>query len=180
MGPQIKINDKINYVVEFNQVHRAEYPMYNGKLFIDSENYAITGVELELNILDANEAGRLFLKRKPSGVKLSVNKAVYRVIYKEQNGKWYFNYANGIANFNVKWRKKLFSTNYTTMIELGITDRTSENVKRIKANERFKYRDTFSERVADFYDADFWGAYNTIKPDESIETAIKKLKRINR
>jgi len=28
-----------------------------------------------------------------------------------------------------------------------------------------------------FKDADFWGAYNVIEPEKSIESAIKKIKR---
>ncbi len=180
MDSQVKIFDRINYVIRFEQAYRSKNPMHNGRLFIDSENLAITGVEFELNVLDAAAASRLFLRKKPAGVKLLPVKAVYKVMYKEQNGKWFFNYANAIVNFNIKWEKKLFATNYTTMLEIAITDRTSVGVERIKVKERFKYADYFTERVADFYDPDFWGSYNTIKPDESIETAIKRLKKVNR
>lgn len=180
MESQIKIYDRINYVINFEQIYRSDSPMYNGKLYIDAENYAITGAEFELNVLDAAEAGRLFLRRKPAGVKLLLDKAVYKVMYKEQNGKWFFNYANGSTNFDIKWEKKLFSTKYTTMFEIAVTDKKNENVERIKTKERFKKSDYFIEEVGDFYDPDFWGPYNTIKPDDPIETAIKKLKRINR
>ena len=32
----------------------------------------------------------------------------------------------------------------------------------------------FEEKVHPFADPDFWGTYNTIKPEESIESAIQK------
>ena len=180
MGPQIKIYDRINYVINFKQNYKTENPMYNGKLFIDSENLAITGAEFELNVLDEAKAGRLFLRKKPAGVKVLLDKAVYRVMYIEKNGKWYFNYAHGISNFNIKWAKKMFSTNYTTMFEIAITDRTEIGVEKIKGKERFRRNDYFVESVGNFYDADFWGSYNTIKPDDPIETAIKRIKKVNR
>lgn len=180
MEPQVTIYDRTNFVVKFEQIYRSMNPMYNGKLYIDVESLAITGVEFELNVFDAAEAGRLFLRKKPAGLKLLLEKAVYKVMYKEQNGKWYFNYANGFTNYNLKWKKKLFSTKYTTMFEIAITDRQDQNVERIRSKERFKASDNFVEKVSDFYDPDFWGAYNTIKPDDPIETAIKRLKRSNR
>jgi len=180
MEPQVKIANRINYVVNFEQVYRSDNPMYKGKLFIDTENHAITGAEFELNILDKVEAGQLFLRKKPAGVNLLLNRAVYKVMYKEQNKKWHFSYANGYSNYDIKWKKKLFTTNYSTMIEIAITDRYLEGVEKIKSKDRFKRTDFFDEKVSDFYDNDFWGSYNTIKPDDPIESAIKRLKRINR
>jgi hypothetical protein len=37
--------------------------------------------------------------------------------------------------------------------------------------------DIFADQVTYFSDGDFWGEYNYIKPDESIESAISKLNR---
>lgn len=180
MMPQIKIYNRINYVLHFEQKYRSDNPLYKGRVFIDSENHAITGAEFELNVLDKIRAGRLFLRKKPAGVKVMLNKAIYKIMYKEQNGQWFFNYANAYSNYDIKWAKKLFSTNYSTMIELAITDRYFEDVAKIKSRDRFKRNDYFDEEVSAFYDADFWGPYNTIKPDDPIESAIKRLKRINR
>jgi hypothetical protein len=33
----------------------------------------------------------------------------------------------------------------------------------------------FAQKVENFTDANFWGEYNIIEPEESIESAIKKL-----
>jgi hypothetical protein len=40
-----------------------------------------------------------------------------------------------------------------------------------------KPTDFFTEEVAAFADPDFWGDYNVIEPDQSIEAAIKRLSR---
>jgi len=35
----------------------------------------------------------------------------------------------------------------------------------------------FSEKVTAFTDSEFWGDYNVIEPDQSIESAIRRLSR---
>ena len=47
----------------------------------------------------------------------------------------------------------------------------------VTSKERIKPTDVFSEEVAAFADPDFWGDYNVIEPDQSIEAAIKRLSR---
>jgi hypothetical protein len=37
--------------------------------------------------------------------------------------------------------------------------------------------DVFADKVDFYKDENFWGEYNYIKPDESIESVIKKLNR---
>jgi len=81
------------------------------------------------------------------------------------------------VKFKVNWKKKLFNTNYTTMSELAITDRTDEEVIKFASRERVRPSDVFTEEVAAFADPDFWGDYNVIEPDQSIESAIRKLSR---
>jgi hypothetical protein len=60
------------------------------------------------------------------------------------------------------------------MTEIATTDRTTDNVVKYARNEQLKSNIVFEEKVYPFSDPDFWGKYNTIKPEESIENAIKK------
>ena len=63
------------------------------------------------------------------------------------------------------------------MSEMAITDRTDQEVIKFAGKERLKYTDIFSEKVSDFTDDDFWGDYNIIEPDQSIESAIRRIGR---
>ena len=68
---------------------------------------------------------------------------------------------------------------------MAVTDRSTENIIKYKAREVVNMSDIFMDQAAYFSDGDFWGSYNTIKPDESIESAIarinsKYLKSINK
>jgi hypothetical protein len=37
--------------------------------------------------------------------------------------------------------------------------------------------DVFTEKVSAFTDTEFWGDYNIIEPDQSIEAAIRRISR---
>jgi hypothetical protein len=60
---------------------------------------------------------------------------------------------------------------------MAVTDLDHENVDKLKFKDQTKYSDILAEQVNQFEDPDYWGDYNIIKPDESIEDAIGKLNR---
>ena len=51
------------------------------------------------------------------------------------------------------------------------------STQRILSKDAFSKTKVLSDNVAPFFDKDFWGSYNIIKPDESLETAVDKLKK---
>jgi len=177
----VKIDDKLNYVISFVERHKIkDFPLYKGKFYVDMETFALSAADFSLNMDKPQEAARLFIKKKPFGAKVEPTMAKYSVKYREQNGKWYFNYAIGEVQFKVKWKKKLFSTVYTLKSEIAITDRDEQNVETISNKERFKKNQILNDKVGVFSDENFWGKYNTIEPDKSIEVAIRKLNRAMR
>ena len=93
------------------------------------------------------------------------------------NNKWYLNHVQSEVKFDCKWKRKLFKSTYTTLSEMAITDMDSVNINKFKLNESVKFSDFLSEQVSDLTDEDFWGEYNIIKPEESIEAAIKKINK---
>ncbi|UCH14667.1 MAG: hypothetical protein JSV22_01580, partial [Bacteroidales bacterium] len=66
---------------------------------------------------------------------------------------------------------------YITMLEMAVTERDTANVSKFKLRESEKISDIFIDQVNYFLDEDYWGEYNVIKPDESIEIAIERLNR---
>jgi hypothetical protein len=63
------------------------------------------------------------------------------------------------------------------MSEMAVTDISVENVNRFTFKESAKMNDVFADQVDYFKDDSFWGSYNYIKPDESIQEAIQKLNK---
>lgn len=174
----IKIGSRLNYVIEFNQKEGLDFPLYNGKYYVDIENLALTAADFSLNINNPVLASRLFLRKKPIGAKVTPTNAHYTVKYRQQDGEWFFNYAKGEVEFKVNWDKRLFNTNFTIMSELAITDRKDENIERFKNKNRFKRREILSEKIDAFADENYWGEYNLIEPDQAIEVAIRRIKRL--
>ncbi len=173
----VVIDDRTNYVINFYQKPSISTPLYQGRMFIDIETYAVAQVEFAFNLENKDLAASMFIRKKPLGMQVTPEVTSYMVRYREVNGKWYFTHSRAEVKFKVDWKKKLFNTNYTTMSELAITDRTEEDVVKFTSKERIKPTDFFTEEVAAFADPDFWGDYNVIEPDQSIEAAIRKLSR---
>jgi len=173
----VVIDDRTNYVINFYQKPSITTPLYQGRMFIDIETYAVAQVEFAFNLENKDLAASMFIRKKPMGMQVTPEITSYMVRYREVNGKWYFTHSRAEVKFKVDWKKKLFNTNYTTMSELAITDRTEEDVVKFTSKERIKPTDFFTEEVAAFADPDFWGDYNVIEPDQSIEAAIRKLSR---
>jgi len=92
-----------------------------------------------------------------------------------KNGKWYYGYSNIQLAFKVKWKNKLFSSNYTLDIEMAITDWEENITEKLKPKHGLKPSVILSDEASGFSDPEFWGKYNIIEPEKSIESAINKI-----
>ncbi len=173
-----RINDRLIYVVNFEQRADIEDPLYKGKLYIDAENKILTSAIYSLNIIDREKASRLFVRRKPKNASVYPTEVAYRVDYREKNGRWYYGYSNVLLEFKVNWDKKLFNSIYSMTCEMAVTD-WEKNIEddTPKFRDRLKSSIILSDEAIGFSDPDFWGEYNIIEPEKSIESAIKKIQR---
>ena len=176
-GSVVKIDDKLNWVVNFAPAVIKEEPLYFGKLFISQDNMAITRAEFSLDLRDEAKAALFFIQKKPMGLHFKPTSTSYLVTYKEQGGKYYLNYVRVDLKFTCDWKRRLFKNHYTVMSEVAITDRRGDNIAKFASHDVFKQSMVLSEKVQDFADVDFWGAYNIIEPENSIENAIKKISK---
>jgi CarboxypepD_reg-like domain len=173
----VEIDNKPHYVIDFIQKPSVETPLFMGSLYIEMDSYAITEAEFGFNLSNKEAAQSIFIKKKPLGMKVTPEIATYRTKYREQGGKWHFEYSRAEVKFKVDWNKKLFNTYYTTMSEIAVTDRTDKEVIKFAGKDKLKSNDVFSDKVTAFTDKAFWGDYNVIEPDQSIESAIRRLSR---
>jgi hypothetical protein len=173
----VNIDNKQNWVISFSPAVVYDIPLYYGKLYIAQDNYAITRAEFSLDLHEGDKAAGVFVKRKPAGLIFLPVSTSYLVNYKEQNGKYFLSYMRVDLKFKCDWKKKLFKNNYTLMSEMAITGRSEDHIVKFENEDLFKSTMVFAEKVGDFTDADFWGEYNIIQPEESIENAIFKLSK---
>ena len=174
----ININNKPHYVISFKPHPGIEDILFRGTIYLDAASLAFARMEFNMNVEGRKDAAAIFIRRKPSKMRVDVNSAQYVVNFLENNGKWYFNYSGTEVSFRVRWMNRffgLFATTYTIGSEIAITDRYNNNVVKFPRSERIRSTDVIAERVEYFLDPDFWGEYNVIEPDQQIHDAIKRL-----
>ena len=173
-----RINEKLIYVVNFKQKENIDTPLYYGKLYIDAETLALTNATYSLNVSNKELSSQMYVRKKPRKVDVYPTEATYRVNYRTKDGKWHYAYSNISLTFKVNWKGKLFNSIYTLNSEMAITDWEINDTKFAKNRSQLIRPTTIlSERASGFSDPRFWGAYNIIEPEKSIESAIKKIQK---
>ncbi|MDR1402084.1 MAG: carboxypeptidase-like regulatory domain-containing protein [Tannerellaceae bacterium] len=177
MEESAMIDKRPQYVITFTPQAILPYALYYGKLYIDKDKLAFTRAEFNLNMDDRNKATQAILKKKPFGLRFKPLEVSFLVTYKQRNNLTYLSYIRNEVHFNCDWKRRLFATNYTINSEMVVTDSETENVNNISYKLAFKPSQSLSDKVGDFMDEDFWGAYNIIEPTESLESAVNKLRK---
>lgn len=177
MEDPTSIGDRSQYVISFRPKVKLSYPLCYGTLYIDKERLSFTRAEFNLSMDDKNKATQAILRKKPFGLHFKPVEVSYLVSYKNQGDVTYLSYIRNSIRFKCDWKRKLFSTNYTILSEMVVTDREENNITAIPYKVAFKQNHVFSDKVDNFTNDNFWGAYNIIEPTESLEHAVNKLKK---
>ena len=176
-----QINDKEVLIISFKQKSTLEDPdpLYSGKLFIDSKSLAIISATFKLNVENRIKAGLIFTRKKPKGLDIYPTEVNYQVDYRQQNNKWIFSYSRGDITFKLNWDKWIFNTSYNTTFELVNTNWENLDSQAQINTQKLSPYVIMSDRISNSVDINFWGEYNIIEPEKSIESAIKKIKSKN-
>ena len=164
-------------VVSFHPVSRADHVLYHGKMYIDRQTLAFSRIEMSLDMSDETRATELLLLRKPAGVRFRPREFNITVAYRYDGHVSRIHYLRSETRFFCEWKRKLFASPYHVEAEMVVTDQLSHDAKPIDGRSTFHSRDSFYDKVAYFDDPDFWADYNIIEPTESLEHAIKRLKK---
>jgi hypothetical protein len=171
------IDGRDNYVIEFDQKEDVALPLYKGKIYLDTKNMAFSRIEFSYSDKALDIADNELVRKKPMDLKIDVLGANYLINYRILDNKWYLNHVRSELIFKCNWKKKRYNATYTAALEMAVTDRNTENINKAKYKELTKMSDIFADQVNAYRDENFWGEYNYIKPDESIESVINKLNR---
>ena len=172
-----EVNNRQVYVVDFKQKPEERDPMYYGKLFIDAETYALTSAVYSLNVENKERAGAMFIRKKPRKAIVYPTQASYRVDYRMTDGRWYYGYSNIQLTFKVNWKNKLFNSVYTLQSEMAITDWETNTTGENRPKKALRPTVILADEASGFSESEFWGKYNIIEPEKSIENAIRKINR---
>ena len=173
-----RMDNRIIYILDFKQRAGKTEPLYYGKLYIDAQNLALKSAIFNLNIENKDLSSQMFIQKKPFNADVYPVETSYRIDYTEKDGKWYYAYSRIELGLKINWKKKLFHSNYHSIIEMAVTDWEPYTEKKsIDYKERLKPSVVISDEASGFSEPQFWGEYNVIEPEKSIESAIKKIQK---
>ncbi len=172
------INNRNVFVVNFSPKNNGLNINYNGILYIDVQSLALVSASYTLDVSNKSKMKNLLVKKKPRDVIVYPLEANYRVDYKARGGKWYYSYSSLSLKFKVNKKRELFNKVYTLSSEMAVTDwEVNTTNRKIRNRDRLKPTVIITDAISGFSDPDFWGEYNLIEPDKSIESAIDKIKK---
>lgn len=171
------IDQQQHYVISFEPRVILHFALFKGKVYINKNTLTISKAELNLDMDDKDKATAVILRKKPPKLRFNPEEISFVINYKENGGVSYLNYIRSDIRFKCDWKRRLFSTNYTVVSEMIVTDIKEENIAKISGKSAFRTYQALTDKVSDFYDTNFWEAYNIIEPSESLESAISKLRK---
>lgn len=173
-----RLDNQLIYIVNFKQNKDYPDPLYYGKLYIDAQSLALKTAVFSLNVENKEASTNMFVVKKPLNARVYPVQANYRIDYTESDGKWYYSYSRVDLGLRINWKLKLFNTTYYATAEMAITDRKLMTDERaIRYKERMKPSVIIGDESNGFSEPYFWGEYNVIEPERSIESAIKKIQK---
>lgn len=177
-SPEI-IDGKLMYIIHFRPTGQVPYALYEGKLYINPINLSFIRAEFNLSLKDKAEVTRMILSRKPAGLRFNLQEVSYIISYREQNGKTVQNYIRNRIRFKCDWKRKLFGTSYTIQSENIVTDWEEIPSIQLSKDKAYSKNEAIYDSAPANWSADFWKEYNILEPDESLEKAVRKLKKEN-
>ena len=175
--PSVFIDDRLQYVISFRPRVKLDYALYVGRVFIDREHLAFTRAEFELDLSDRERAIAAILYKKPLGLRCRPQKVSFLITYRQHDGVTCLNYICNEMCFKCDWKRRLFSSSYVARSEMVAVDREEHPERVIARRDAFKPYQVFYDIVKEYWSEDFWKDYNIIEPTESLEDAVKKLRK---
>lgn len=167
-------DNKSAYAISFEQKPGIDLPMFVGTIYVDIESLALLGADFMINPKLIEKSTNLFVVKKDKNVNVTPEEVKYSVRYRAWKGKYYIHHIRGDLSFRVKERRKLFSSRFSVFLEYVNMQLDTLNVQRFSRREVLRPTIIFSEENYE-YDADFWGDFNTISPEEDISKAISRI-----
>lgn len=169
-----EIDSRMAHVISFEQKKGITEPYYKGKLYIDAQNSALLSAQFEISPKYIEKVADVFVVKKTRNVSVTPQRIVYTVSFREWKGKYYMNHTRGDLYFKTKLKKQLFATPIHIFFEMATCKVDTTNVLPFPKQERILTRQIFSEEKF-VYDDNFWGNFNVILPEESINKNLSRI-----
>lgn len=171
------LGDRLHYVVSFKPLVKVEYPLYSGLLYIDMQTLCLSRAECALDVSDEEKVNKILLQKKPAGLRFRVREASMVIAYRPHGNRATLDYVKSSIRFKCDWKRRLFASAYAAVAEMVTVDLDHAPKGNIPLQEAFGTKRLFDDAAEANWDADYWADYNIIEPTESLEKAVKKLRK---
>lgn len=171
------LGDRLHYVVSFQPMVKVDYPLYSGLLYIDMQTLCLSRVECAMDVRDELKANKVLLQKKPAGLRFRVREASMVIAYRPHGNRATLDYVKSTIRFKCDWKRRLFASSYAAVAEMVTVDLDKTPTTNIPLSESFGNKRLFDDEAEANWDTDYWAAYNIIEPTESLEKAVKKLRK---
>ena len=175
-GIPLEWNGKSIVVIHFSQKDTTEV-LYSGDLYVDKATLSLVKATFNMNVDNSKYSWREFVRHLPPDVSVKAERADFTVNYKVVGDKLRFDYSHIELDFSVKYADQWLRSKYSVVSELAITDYNNPKALKIPFGQRIRMKDELGTKVKDFSNPDFWGDYNIIEPDASLQSVLKKVVR---
>lgn len=174
-APQ-QIDGKTQCVIAFHPCVVVEEALFTGRIFIDYNTMTFTRIEYNIDMSDPQKVTNLILAKKPWGMRFTPQALEIVMNYHHDGRSSHLSYLKTTYRFKCDWKKRGIATRYEAISEMLITGYHKALTKPTRRGS-FHNNDVLSKEVRDFSDPDFWKDYNILLPSESLEHAMKKIKK---
>ncbi|MDR1258144.1 MAG: carboxypeptidase-like regulatory domain-containing protein [Tannerellaceae bacterium] len=169
------IDNRTANIISFEQKKEINEPLYRGELILDAKNDALLSARFEIHPRHVEKATGMLVTRKSKNLNVTAHQVIYNVSYKPWNGTYYANHIRGDLYFRIRKRNQFFgSTTIHTWFEIATCKIETTDVSRFTRDETLRTRTVFADTNFT-YDADFWGDFNIILPEEKLGEAISRI-----
>lgn len=172
----VNFDNSSTYVISFKPKFYIEDNSFEGNIYINTDRLAIVAVEFNITAEALEKLGSSLVVKKAFGTRVKPTVVKYLINYRKINNKYFINLVRGELEFKVKYKRKLFSTDFTTIFEFAANNIDTVDVKRFKRIETISTSNVFIDENFQ-YDHQFWGEYNYMCPDETLEEALVRIQR---
>ncbi len=165
--------DELVYVIDFKQKDYIQEALFEGSVYISVKNCAYVGAKFAFSSEKLRKSTNLFVIKKSRHLHIKPVSTMYLVKYDNWNGRYYVRHVRGELTLKVKGKGKLFSDEYSTMMEMVYSKIDTVDVRKPLRKDLFQTHTIFSD-IDYNYDNNFWVNDITITPEEDILEAFKK------
>lgn len=175
--PSALLDDRVQYVISFRPRVRLGYALFKGKVFIDRENLLLPVRSFPLICPIVRKRLLPYFTRNLPDCVSRPQEVNFLITYRQQGKETCLNYIRNEIRFKCDWKRRLFSSSYTARSEMVVVEREEYPERVIARRDAFKSKQIFYDVVKEYWNEDYWKDYNIIEPTESLENAVKKLRK---